>query len=212
MPWWGWPFGPGTHAGSHLWQVLLASYGCSSEGARGEMSPMSSFQSQTTKSSLWEHRGHSSLGASPFGFSMPGTWERLGRKCSGHNRPFHQVRPGICNKDPNGSDNGKDPVGQVHCPLWSSQKNTNWPGMQFWESVGGWPLWVDGSAKDMDQSVSSADQWSMWKIQFHSDQYAWDITQGKEVRVEGSHQNIGPCIQLHSKFGHRVQPLLPHVW
>ena len=89
------------------------------------MSPMSSFQSQTAKSSHQEHRGHSSLGASPFGFSMPGTWERPGRKCSGHNRPFHQVHPGICNKDPNGSDNGKDPVGQVHCPLWSPQKNTN---------------------------------------------------------------------------------------
>ena len=55
-------------------------------------------------------------------------WEE---KCSGHNRPFHQVRPGVCNKDPNGSDNGKDPVGQVHCPLWSSQKNTNQPGMKF---------------------------------------------------------------------------------
>ena len=43
-----------------------------------------------------------------------------GGKCSGDNRSFHQVSPGICNKDPNGSDNGKDPVGQVHCPLWSS--------------------------------------------------------------------------------------------
>ena len=50
------------------------------------------------------------------------------------------------------------------------------------------------------------------KIQFHSDQYAWDITQGKEVRVEGSCWNIGPCVQLHSKFSHGVQPLLSHVW
>ena len=37
---------------------------------------MSSFQSQAAKSSSQEHCGHSSLGAGPFGFSMPGTWER----------------------------------------------------------------------------------------------------------------------------------------
>ena len=48
------------------------------------------------------------------------TWERPGRKCSGNNRPFHQVCPGVCHKDPNGSNNGEDPMGQVHCPLWSS--------------------------------------------------------------------------------------------
>ena len=124
---------------------------------------------------------------------------------------FTRYAPGVCNQDPNSSDHGKDPVGQVHCPLWSSRKNTHWSGTQFWESVGGWPLCVDGSAKDMDQPVLSTDQWSMWKIQFHPDQYAWDPTQGKEVRVEGSHWNIGPCIQLHSKLSHRVQPLLPHV-
>ena len=28
----------------------------------------------------------------------------------------------------------------------------------------------------------------------HSDQHAWDITQGKEVRVEKSQWNAGPCI------------------
>ena len=199
------------HAGSHAWQVLLASHGCSGEGACWKVLPLSSFQGQAAKSSSWKHCGHSSLRASPFGFSMPGTWERLGRKCSGHNRPFHQVCPGICNQDPNSSDNGEDPVGQVHCPLWSSQKNTHQSGTKFWESVGGWPLCVDRSAKDTDQPISSTDQWSMWKIQFHSDQYAWDVTQGEEVGVEGSHWNIGPCIQLHSKLSHRVQPLLPHV-
>ena len=101
MPQWGWPFGPGAHAGSHVWQVLLAPHGCSGKGAHWEMSPMSSFQSQTAKSSSQEHCGYSSLGAGPFGFSMPGTWERPGGKCSGHNRPFHQVHPGVCNKDPN---------------------------------------------------------------------------------------------------------------
>ena len=50
------------------------------------------------------------------------------------------------------------------------------------------------------------------KDSIHSDQHAWDPTQGKEVGVEGSHWNIGPCIQLHSKLSHGVQPLLPHVW
>ena len=29
------------------------------------------------------------------------------------------------------SDHGEDPVGQVHCPLWSSQKNTHRSGTQF---------------------------------------------------------------------------------
>ena len=29
---------------------------------------------------------------------MPGTWEWPGRKCSGDNRPFHQVCPGICTR------------------------------------------------------------------------------------------------------------------
>ena len=95
------------------------------------MSPMPSFQSQTAKSSSQKYRGHSSPGAGSSGFSMPGTWERLGIKCSGNNRSFHQVSPGVCNKDPNGSDNGKDPVGQVHCPLWSSQENTNQSGTVF---------------------------------------------------------------------------------
>ena len=86
------------------------------------MLPMFSFQSQTAKSTSRKYHGHSSPGASPSRFSMPGTWERPGRKCSGNNRPFHQVCPGVCYKDPNSSNNGKDPVGQVHCPLWSSQK------------------------------------------------------------------------------------------
>ena len=54
---------------------------------------MFSFQSQTAKSTSQKYRGHSSPRASPSGFSMPGTWERPGRKCPGHNRPFHQVHP-----------------------------------------------------------------------------------------------------------------------
>ena len=64
------------HAGSHTWQVLLASYGCSGKGAHREMLPMLSFQSQAAKSTSWKYHGHSSPGAGPSGFSMPGTWER----------------------------------------------------------------------------------------------------------------------------------------
>ena len=86
---------------------------------------MFSFQSQTARSTSQKYHGHSSPGAGPSGFSMPGTWEGPGGKCSGNNRSFHLVCPGICNKDPNSSNNGKDPVGQVHCPLWSSKENTN---------------------------------------------------------------------------------------
>ena len=32
------------------------------------------------------------------------------------------------------------------------------------ESAGGWPLWADGDAEDMDKSITSANQWPMWKI------------------------------------------------
>ena len=52
----------------------------------------------------------------------------------------------------------------------------------------------------------------MWEVQLHSDQYAWDFAQGKEVRVEEPHWNIGSCTQLHQKLSHGVQSLLPHVW
>ena len=52
----------------------------------------------------------------------------------------------------------------------------------------------------------------MWEVQLHSDQHAWDLTQGEEVRVEEPHWNVGSCIQLHPKFSYRVQPLLSHVW
>ena len=152
---------------------------------------MFSFQSQTAKSTSQKHHGHLSSGVGPPWSSMPGTWEWPGRKCSGDHRPFHQVFSGICNKDPNSTNYGKDPMGQIYCPLWSTQKDSYQSGVKFWESVGGWPLWVDGGTEDMDQSISSADQWSMWKVQLHFDQYAWDFTQGKEVRVEEPHWNIG---------------------
>ena len=77
---------------------------------------------------------------------------------------------------------------------------------------GCWPLWADGDTEDKDQSISSTNQQPMWEIQLHSDQHAWHITQGEEIRVEEPHWNIGSCIQLHLKFSYRVQPLLPHVW
>ena len=63
-----------------------------------------------------------------------------------------------------------------------------------------------------DQSIPSANQWPVCKIQFHPDQYAWDLIQGKEVQVEESHWNIGSCVQMHSEFSYRIQPLLSHVW
>ena len=45
---------------------------------------------------------------------------------------FTRYCPGICNQDPNSSDNGKDPYGdQIHCPLWSSRKNTHRSGTKF---------------------------------------------------------------------------------
>ena len=88
----------------------------------GKCCPCLAFKARQPKAPLKKYHGHSSPGAGPSRFSMPGTWERPGRKCAGNNRPFHQVCPGICYKDPNGSYNGKDPVGQVHCPLWSSPK------------------------------------------------------------------------------------------
>ena len=59
--------------------------GCSGKGAHWEMLPMFSFQSQTAKSTSRKYHGHSSPGAGPSGFSMPGTCERPGRKCSSDN-------------------------------------------------------------------------------------------------------------------------------
>ena len=101
---------------------------------------------------------------------------------------------------------------KVHCPLWVTQKDPHGSRMKFWESVGGWPLWADGDMESADQSIPSTNQWPVWKIQFHPDQYAWYFTQGKEVRVEESHWNVGSCIQLHLEFSYRVQPLLSPVW
>ena len=124
------------HAWPHAWQVLLASHSCSGKGAHWEMSPMFSFQSQAAKSTSWKYCGHSSPGVGPPQLSMPGTWERPGRKCAGDNRPFHQVHSGICYKNSNGTDNGEDPMGQVHCSLWSSWEDFN--GSRWLTSVSWW--------------------------------------------------------------------------
>ena len=102
-------------------------------------------------------------------------------------------------------------MGQVYYPLKVAQKDLNRSRLKLWESVGGWPLWADGDMEDMDQCVTSTNQWTMWEIQLHSDQHAWDLTQEEEVRVEEKHWNIGSCIQLHLELSCRVQPLLPHV-
>ena len=103
-------------------------------------------------------------------------------------------------------------MGQVYHPLWVAQKDFNGSRLKFWESVGGWPLWADGDAEDMDKSIPSTNQWPFWEVQFHSDQHAWNVTQGEEVRVEEPHWNVGSWLQLHPKLSYRVQPLLPHVW
>ena len=93
-----------------------------------------------------------------------------------------------------GTNNGKDPLGQVYCPLWSPWKDFNGSRMKFSEAVGGWPLWVDGDEEDMDQSISSTDQWSMWKVQPHSDQYAWDFTWRKRSQ---SGRTTLECWSMH---------------
>ena len=38
---------------------------------------------------------------------------------------FTRYSSGICYKNPNGTNNGKDPMGQIYCPLWSPQKDFN---------------------------------------------------------------------------------------
>ena len=159
-----------------------------------------------------KHHGHASSRAGPPWLPVSGTWEGPGRECSSSHRSLHQVCPGICHQDPDHSNDCQNPMGQVHCPLQVAQKDPHRSSMKLQKLVGGWPLWVDGDTESADQSVPSANQWPVWKIQFHPDQYAWDLTQGKEVRVEESHWNVGSCIQLHPEFSYVVQPLLSHVW
>ena len=43
------------------------------------------------------------------------------------------------------------------------------------------------------------------RFQLHSDQHAWDLTQGEEIRGEEPHWNVGSHLQLHPKLNHRVQ-------
>ena len=81
---------------------------------------------------------------------MPGTWEGPGSKCSGDHRPFHQVCLGVCNKNPNSTNDGKDCMGQIYCPLWSTQKDLTNQGGNFesqlvadlCELMGVWKIWT----------------------------------------------------------------------
>ena len=179
----------------------------------GKCCPVSCLQSQATKSPPQKHHGHTSSGAGPPWLPVSGTWEGPGRECSSSHRSFHQVCPGICHQDPNHPNDCQNPMGLVHCPLWVTPKDPDRSRMKFWR-VSWWLTSVSWweHVESADQSIPSANQWPVWKIQFHPDQYAWDLTQGKEVRVGESHWNIGSCIQLHPEFSYRVQPLLSHVW
>ena len=150
MLWWGWPSGPGAHVGSHAWQVLLASHGCIGKEACQEMFSVSHFQSQATKSLSQKHCGHTSSRAGPPWLPVSGTWEGPGRECSGRYRSFHQVCPGLHHKNPNCPNDCQNPMGQVHCPLWVTQKDPQGSRLKLWKSVGGWPLWADGDTESVD--------------------------------------------------------------
>ena len=52
-------------------------------------------------------------------------------KCSGDHRPFHQVCSGICNENPNSTNDGRDPMGQIYCPLWSTRKDSYQSGTKL---------------------------------------------------------------------------------
>ena len=170
------------------------------------------FKARQPKVPPQKHCGHTSSRAGPPWLPVSGTWEGPGGEWSSSHRSFHQVCPGICNQDPNCPNDCQNPMGQVHCPLWVTQKDPHKSRMKFQESVGGWPLWADGDMESVDQSLPSANQQPVWKIPFHPDQYTRDLTQGKEVRVEESYCSVGSCIQLHLEFSYRVQPLLSHDW
>ena len=58
------------------------------------------FKARQQKAPPWKYCGHSSSIADPPQLLVSGAWEGPGRKCSGDYRPFHQVCPGLCHKDP----------------------------------------------------------------------------------------------------------------
>ena len=49
MPWWGWSFGTGGHAWYHVWQILLASFGCSGKRAHRKCCPCLAFKARQPK-------------------------------------------------------------------------------------------------------------------------------------------------------------------
>ena len=80
-------------------------------------------QNQAAKSPPWKHLGHTSSRAGPPWLPVSGTWEGPGREWSGSYRSFHQVCPGICYQNQNHPFDYQNPMGQVHCPLWVTQKD-----------------------------------------------------------------------------------------
>ena len=148
-----------------------------------------------SKCSPWKHSGHTSSRAGPPWLPVSGIWEGPGGECSSSYRSFHQVFPGVCHQDPDHPNDCQNPMGQVHCPLWVTQKDPHGSRMKFWESVSGWPLWPDGNVESADQPIPSANQWPVWKIQFHPDQYAWALS--KEKKSEWKN-HIGILVHVYN--------------
>ena len=77
VPWQGWTFGPGVHAWSHVWQVLLASHGCSGKRTHWEVPSMPCLQSQAAQSPPLKDHGHIPSRVCPPQSPLPGTWKGL---------------------------------------------------------------------------------------------------------------------------------------
>ena len=149
MPWWGRSFGPGTHAGPHAWQVLLALHGCSGEGTHREMSPMLSLQSWTAKSTSRKYRGHSSPGAGPSGFLCLEPGKGLEENVLVITDHFTRYAQAYVTRTQMAQTMAKTLWDKFIVYYGLPKKILTDQGHNF-ESVGGWPLWVDGSAENTD--------------------------------------------------------------
>ena len=149
MPWWGWSSRSGMHARSHAGPILLAPHGCPGKGTYWQVSPMPHFQSQAAQGPSGKHHGHTSLRACPPWLPVSGTQERSGGKCFSGNRSFHLINPSVCYPNPNHPDHFQNPMGQVHCSLWVTQKDPVGSRWEFWKSAGGWSLYSDRDPKAM---------------------------------------------------------------
>ena len=107
----------------HGWPVLLASHGCPGKGTYWKVSPVPHFQSQADQSPSWKYHGHTSFRACPPWLPVSGIWQTFGGECSGGNRPFHLIHSSVCYLSPNCPDHCQNPMGQVHCPFWVTQKD-----------------------------------------------------------------------------------------